>query len=751
MECPTNTRRPARKTPPRRATTPWNGSGRVVSGGANAGANDYNKPTVDWSTRTFHRDGQIFINAEDLFNVTFYIQEPGEEEFTIQENYSKLVASGTAESALTKPDTSDQTVNGVEYTFDGWYLDRDCTEEAKFDSTITERTDYYGKYVPKYYTVTYDKGDHGTLAGQNENGQVVQGNLKSGDPTPAAPEVTADDGWYFTGWDKEIADTVTKSVTYTATYSEKQVITVTANSDTQKYNGAEQSVSGYTVSPALPMGYTVEGLTAGGASGKDVGTYDNTISGTVVITDDYGRDVTDNYDIRIVNGKLTITPAQVTVTADDQSKVVGEDLPELTYTFDTEVASETPAFTGELAYKGDDTRGDHKDQITQGTLELADGEGFKASNYTLDFVPGTLTIHARGMQVKKTVDKTQAKVGDTLLYTITVTNTGDVELTNITVTDPMLNVETVIETLALGAVWREEFTYEVQSADAGKTIVNTVVAKAADGTEDEATSGGTEITRPSTGGGGGGGSTVLNTEDHYSYIIGYQDGNVRPYGTVTRGEVATIFFRLLTDEARDKYWSQDSGYSDCGPDLWCNNAISTLSNMGIISGYEDGTFRPYAKITRAQFAKIAVGFFETTTQEYAGYYTDVPDNAWYTDYVEAASRVGLIQGFQDGTFRPNENITRAQACVIVNRALGRTPAEERLLPEDEMIIWPDCTPDDWFYADIQEATNSHDYTIVTVKGEKVEKWSGKLPQRDWAAFEHAWSTAHSAPGGEVVK
>ena len=254
-------------------------------------------------------------------------------------------------------------------------------------------------------------------------------------------------------------------------------------------------------------------------------------------------------------------------------------------------------------------------------------------------------------------------------------------------------------------------------------------------------------------GGGGGGSSVLNTDDHYSYIIGYKDGYLRPYGTITRGEVATIFFRLLTDEARDKYWSQTNNYSDCNSDLWCNNAISTLSNMGIIDGYSDGTFRPYGKITRAQFAKIAVGFFETTTQEYQGYYSDIPENAWFTNYVEAASRVGLIQGFADGTFRPNVNITRAQACVIVNRALDRKPATERLLPTAKMINWPDCTPSDWYYADMQEATNSHDYRWLASGGDAkaMEKWTAKLPQRDWAAFEHAWSTAHSAPGGEVIK
>lgn len=248
-------------------------------------------------------------------------------------------------------------------------------------------------------------------------------------------------------------------------------------------------------------------------------------------------------------------------------------------------------------------------------------------------------------------------------------------------------------------------------------------------------------------------ATKLNTEDHFSYIIGYKDGTLRPYGTITRGEVATIFFRLLTDETRDAYWSQTNSYSDCGPDLWCNNAISTLSSMGIIDGYEDGTFRPYAKITRGQFAKMAVGFFETQVENYQGYFTDVPEDLWCSGYVESAVDAGLIQGFGDGTYRPNTNITRAQACVIVNRALGRKPDEDHLLKERDMITWTDNSPDDWFYADMQEATNSHDYIWLTKGSDKtyMEEWVKKLPQRDWAALEHAWSTAHSAPGGEVTQ
>lgn len=239
----------------------------------------------------------------------------------------------------------------------------------------------------------------------------------------------------------------------------------------------------------------------------------------------------------------------------------------------------------------------------------------------------------------------------------------------------------------------------------------------------------------------------LNTRDHYSYIIGYPDGNVRPQGTITRAEVATIFFRLLTDEARDRYWCQTNGYTDVPADLWSNNAISTLSNMGIINGFEDGTFRPEDTVTRAQFAKIAVSFFQTTSQRYTGRFKDVATDAWYTAYVETAADIGLITGFEDGTFRPDAPITRAQACAIVNRTLGRRPHKDHLLPVTQMITWPDNTPDDWFYADMQEATNSHDYRMTA----QWENWTEKLPQRDWASLERQWSDAHSSVGGEVTR
>ena len=242
----------------------------------------------------------------------------------------------------------------------------------------------------------------------------------------------------------------------------------------------------------------------------------------------------------------------------------------------------------------------------------------------------------------------------------------------------------------------------------------------------------------------------LNTEDHFSYIIGYTDGMLRPYGNISRGEVATIFFRLLTDNAREKFWSQTNSYTDVAPEKWCNNAISTLSNMGIIDGYLDGTFRPDGSITRAEFSKMAVNFFDYTVKEYQGYFPDVPEDAWYARYVEAAREMKLIEGYIDGSFQPNKAITRAEACTIVNRTLGRLPDKDQMDVKG-VITWPDCSRSDWYYEAMMEATNSHDYSWIYRKNVKSESWSKKLDQRDWAALERTWSTAHSAPGGEVAK
>ena len=225
----------------------------------------------------------------------------------------------------------------------------------------------------------------------------------------------------------------------------------------------------------------------------------------------------------------------------------------------------------------------------------------------------------------------------------------------------------------------------------------------------------------------------LNTTDHVSYIIGYEDGTVKPGAGITRAEVATIFFRLLTDGARERFWSETNAYSDVAAGSWYNIAVSTLSNMGILGGYEDGTFRPNASITRAEFAKIAVSFFDWADVYAVNGFVDVRGIAWYADYVAVAAELGLIEGYGGNVFRPDATITRAEACTIINRTLGRNPDADHLLPVAQMNTWPDNSDTGvWYYAQIQEATNSHDYRWIG----SVEQWTAKLTDPDWDKLQY---------------
>ena len=254
----------------------------------------------------------------------------------------------------------------------------------------------------------------------------------------------------------------------------------------------------------------------------------------------------------------------------------------------------------------------------------------------------------------------------------------------------------------------------------------------------------------------------LNTEDHYGYIIGYpvdyytglptEDQTkkpVKPQGNITRAEVATIYFRMLTDESRNHFWSQDSGYPDVALADWFNNAIATLSNGGIISGYPDGTFDPNGYITRAEFAVIAARFFD---MDYQGedLFPDI-DGHWAQDYINQAAENGFIEGYPDGTFGPDKYITRAEAVTMVNRTLDRHPDPDHF--QEDMLVWPDnLDTEQWYYADMQEATNSHEYQVKKdAQGNEYEVWTKVLPVRDWEAFEKEWSDANSAENpGEVV-
>ena len=246
----------------------------------------------------------------------------------------------------------------------------------------------------------------------------------------------------------------------------------------------------------------------------------------------------------------------------------------------------------------------------------------------------------------------------------------------------------------------------------------------------------------SSGGGGGGGSrkptvtipddvpTGLNGDDHYAYIVGYPDSTVRPQNGITRAEVATIFFRLLTDETRNANSTKTNSYSDVAAGAWYNHAVSTLSAMGIVKGDSQGKFNPNAPITRAEFAAIAARFDDKANTT-AVDFSDIASH-WAKNEISAAANNGWINGYTDGTFRPNNKITRAEAMTLVNRVLKRLPETAEDLHND-MIKWSDNSDTSaWYYLAVQEATNSHYYDL---KENKHEKWSKLRETRDWTELE----------------
>ena len=248
--------------------------------------------------------------------------------------------------------------------------------------------------------------------------------------------------------------------------------------------------------------------------------------------------------------------------------------------------------------------------------------------------------------------------------------------------------------------------------------------------------------KKSSGGGGGGGSrkptvtipddvpTGLNGDDHYAYIVGYPDSTVRPQNGITRAEVATIFFRLLTDETRNANSTKSNSYSDVAEGAWYNHAVSTLSAMGIVKGDSQGKFNPNAPITRAEFAAIAARFDDKANTT-AVDFSDIASH-WAKDEISAAANNGWINGYTDGTFRPNNKITRAEAMTLVNRVLKRLPETAEDLHND-MIKWSDNSDTSaWYYLAVQEATNSHYYDL---KENKHEKWSKLRETRDWTELE----------------
>ncbi len=230
------------------------------------------------------------------------------------------------------------------------------------------------------------------------------------------------------------------------------------------------------------------------------------------------------------------------------------------------------------------------------------------------------------------------------------------------------------------------------------------------------------------------------TCEHINYIIGYEDGLVHPEDTITRAEVVTIFYRLLTEEARNLIWSTENIYPDVSEDAWYYVAICTLTNGGLIEGYPDGTFRPDNPITRAELATI-ISRFDTKygTLEITDGFADAKGH-WAESYIEFAATRRYVVGYPDGTFRPDRPITRAETVTMVNRCLKRSVDEEGLV--EGYLTWPDNEPDAWYYYEIIEAANYHSYVrsdrVALYRTHRTEDWTELLPLIDWRRHEQEW-------------
>ena len=222
---------------------------------------------------------------------------------------------------------------------------------------------------------------------------------------------------------------------------------------------------------------------------------------------------------------------------------------------------------------------------------------------------------------------------------------------------------------------------------------------------------------------------TLNSDNHFAYIVGYEDGLVRPNADITRAEVAAIFFRLLKDDVRDDNLTANSVFTDVAFGKWYNKSISTMAKIGIVKGRTANAFAPNAPITRAEFAAIC-SRFDRSNVEIKSDFNDISGH-WAENEIRRAASLGWIQGYTDGSFKPDQNITRAEAASMINRMLHRLPETvDDLL--DGMIQWPDNQPNDWYYINMQEATNSHDFKQ---KGEINEYWTKLTENPNWDRYK----------------
>ena len=612
--------------------------------------------------KSYHVDCKVEVKCTQVVTATFNVKDVNDDDYVQvkAENYK----SG---SQVNFPSYSPEKAG---YKFSGWYFDRNLSEKVEENYTIgNENVDFYAKYTPKTYTVTWVNYD-GTVLETDGNVEYNSTPHYNG----ATPERAAETGhtYEFKGWTPEISP-VTGDVTYTAEYTATKDLTYTIiqNFIDGKGNPIEAMKKETPKTIAAEDAVKVTDL-------------------NTMIPEDMQQDFTDS-----ASNKYMYVPTKTefsTTTLVNGTKI------NLYYYLDNWK-------DGSSVEEDNDKGGDGIPDCDQVLIKYVSSNSERGT-VSPDMEVLTLRKDNENVQIKINGSKATDNGGRNYFSNWTEDNTQ-------VSTNATLNHQTILDVI-------KEFT-------GGKTYTFT----ANFGYSSGGGSGGSNRPKPPVVEIPDDVPTGLNGKDHYAYIIGYGNNDVRPQNNITRAEVATIFFRLLTDETRTANMTKSNGYNDVKDGDWFCCAVSTLSKMGIIKGYEDGSFKPNDPISRAEFAAIAARF-DPDGDKTPATFADVTSH-WAKDEISIAANHGWIKGYEDGSFKPDQKITRAETMTLVNRVLNRLPETKDDLHKD-MKTWVDNMDETaWYYLAVQEATNSHYFKNKT--STKFEQWTDLRDTRDWSELE----------------
>lgn len=646
----------------------------------------------------------------------------------------KLYAEGASATVLPGPTAPANKV------FLGWTTkdkENDTTVEYYPNSSIkiTGNVTLYAVYGDKAETVTvtyhsnFGTDSPYTTDAMPNNGKFTVADYKA----LGLPE---NNGYEFIGWstnsgeqkvefkkdESARADTNGSNDLYAqwekTTIDEEVIVTITGNTKTETYDGTEKTVEGYTFTSSN-KNYTADDFTFNGtakATGTDADTYYMGLKDEQFTNDNNNFK---NVKFVVTDGKLEITPRKVTLTSETASKVYdGTALTKPNVTVDGDGFVE-----GEVAdIRAIGSVTNVSDGEVTNTIEYTTTDNFKTDNYTITKTEGKLNI---------------TPVTDEVTVTITG-NTKTVRYNGKEQTVEGYKVS-IDNELYKESDFKFNGNAEAKGTNAG-TYPMGLTKESFENTNKNFTNvvfvvedGYLKIKRHSVATPS---KPTLNTGDHYAYVMGYPDGTVRPNGSITRAEVSTILFRLLSDKTRDEYFTTESSFTDVKAGAWYNNSIATLEKAGVIvDTAKGGAFRPNEAITRAELAAMLAQFSDAKPVKGVKF-SDVSAEHWAYEAIAIAAKMGWIEGYPDGTFRPDATITRAEMMTLVNRALERVPSDEdHLLSKRVMLTFPDCKSGDWFYIAVQEATNSHTYERAATEKNGDEQWTALRANRDWTLLE----------------